>query len=175
MITKFEKKLWILIGIAGVGKTTYYQKNLKDCIHLCGDTIRFMLYNYEETDRDFWLNASSKEVNEMKLETNNFRNFEYVINDSIRYMFEKLIKENVNICIDDINLKVKNRYWYIYRALCLNYEVNLVLFTNNNKAYIQNHGRKRIVPKNELDKMVIEFEDVSEWEKDNCKNIIYIN
>lgn len=154
MIFRKEKELYITIGIAGSGKSTYSSR-FPNCFVINKDSIRFMLYNYKYTKIDF------------------IEEFEQFIQSIIRYCFLELIKTDHNIYIDETNLTPENRSFYIENALKCNYKIHFLIFQTNAEKY--NQSRERVVPQEILAKQRAKMKLLTDYEKSIATSVTIIH
>jgi len=158
------KNIYIPIGVAGCGKTTYFDTKIKDTgnsIRISPDDIRFKILNSEITKVYF----------------------DQTIEDTVwkeAYdQFEKaLINDNYDtIYFDATNLTLVSRYQLISRALkhsdqtCI-IQVNMIWFDLSlAKILIQNKKRVRVVPDKVIAEQFVKLQPPMEFEYDFLEKI----
>jgi len=155
LITKKDRILYIPIGLPGCGKTW---NRKRDALILCKDDIRFMLLNYEQTDRDFYLDSQNGDgVGKITLEEQVKEIFEAAL--------QSLLGTGYNIYLDGTNLIAEHRVEYIRRAHAMGYKIHFILFKNHYTAIFRNSIRKRRVPNEIINNMFRNKEELTQFEK----------
>ena len=100
---KYDRKLILMVGNIGSGKTTYIKNLNQEYVTLSIDKMRYMMGNGDyifsyQLEEPIW-------QAELKL-------------------FKELIKKGINIVIDEINTNKNMRNRYIYNMLALTWECN---------------------------------------------------
>ena len=143
------KRLIIVIGPAGSGKTTYYKKyhtHHKKMVRVSADECRSSLYEY---DKGF---DPEKEPSVWQM---------------VWFHFMDAVRHGQNIFLDNTNLTTARRLQFVHIARCFNYEVKMIIFRTPLRTILtQNQQRKRIVPEKIICQQVFSFQYPQPYEYD---------
>jgi predicted kinase len=151
---KKEKKLYVPIGLPGCGKT---RDRRKDSVVICRDDVRFMLLNYPQTNRDFYVDAESGSIGTETLEK--------LVDSTVKHVFQSLIINGWNVYLDSTNLIAERRAFYEDLAHYFNYEIHFIVYENDNTAIENNKNRERVVPKEVIERMIKERDPLTDREQ----------
>jgi len=148
------KRIILLVGIPGAGKSTYVKQltNTPEVTaYINADSVRKQLYGDEN------IQGNGKEVFDVV-----YQNF---INDLKDHTIQRIIIDNTNI-----SFKTRKNYYQLIKEHYPyeDYKIDLIFFTNFEKAIERNKSRKRVVPDEVMERMISNFEGPNEWEKYNC-------
>ena len=157
-----KREIIILIGVSGCGKSTYYQKHLKNThTRISPDEIRFKKYNFKETGKDF---DQRDEPNIWKI---------------AQKICKNTLKSGNNLCFDATNLSFYRRYFLVATARKYGYRVKMILFKAPLKLLIENNekriemGRKRRIPDQAIAAQFNALKMPEDWEYDDLEEINY--
>lgn len=95
-----ERRLLLLIGCSGTGKSTYASKLDSSWVEINRDNIR----------ADIFLGGN---IINMWSRYRHTKQNESIVNERVEIIFHKAILEGKNICISDTNLNIKTRQYWI--------------------------------------------------------------
>jgi predicted kinase len=159
ILFKKQKRITITVGISGSGKTFFRKNDLKykNYIVVSKDDIRFSMFDYFRNNVDF------------------YDALEPLIKNIERLMFLELLKQNYNIFLDGTYLTMEKREFFIRSAKDHKYQIELIVFTNFQKAIMRNSERLRFVPCEVIKRQIKEFQKPNEDEIKLVNSVRYID
>jgi predicted kinase len=153
--------VYVPIGVAGCGKTTYFDDTYKalEVKRVSADAIRFKLLDYDHTGKDY------------------DESIEPLVWTQVYDLYAELLKEKkYSIYFDCTNLTLKERSQIIIRGLKLNPTLQFHFLLFNVPLYLSlgwNHLRKRTVPEKVIAQQFSRFEQPQPYEYDLLTVIEY--
>jgi predicted kinase len=147
-----NKTIYIMVGIAGAGKSTWVKNNVnEDHVYINADSIRKELYGNENEQ------GNPRQVFEIV-----FDRFEFAITDP---RVKTVVVDNTSV-----NYKTRKEYYKEINDHNIDCKIKLVVFTNHALAKERNQKRDRVVPEFVLDRMIGKFQMPTQEER-QIKNL----
>ena len=146
------KTLYIPVGPAGCGKSTFLKKNLNGCHVVSPDAIRFKMLDYPKSGIDF------------------DRKIEPEVWETAYKQLDEALNEGSDIFFDATNLNFNRRYPVVARGLKYNYRIVMIFFRLDLWEIIRrNSSRRRRVPDSVLAKQWLSMYEPEEFEYDELR------